>query len=199
MYDGLPVDDRRAQRREQFLAAGLTVFGEGGYRASSITGVCKTAGLARAQFYEHFGNREELLLAVYDLIQAEARRAVTDALTGAGGAEVAVRARLAMRAYAESIGRDPRRARVSFVEIVGVSDAVERHRVEQRAIWVRFFADELRQALGPDFVPVGGYPAAATGFIGALMALVHQWSLGEAGFDLDDLVSVLTHFLVGLF
>lgn len=193
------MDDRRAQRREQFLAAGLAVFGEQGYQASSITGVCKAAGLARAQFYEHFGNREELLLAVYDLIQSDARRAVGDALAAAGGADVPARARVAMRAYAESIGRDPRRARVSFVEIVGVSDVVERHRVDQRAIWVRFFADELRQALGPDFVPVGGYTAAATGFIGALMALVHQWSIGAAGFDLDDLVSVLTQFLVGLF
>ncbi|MFD4355019.1 TetR/AcrR family transcriptional regulator [Nocardia sp. NPDC058518] len=205
VYDGRPVDDRRADRRAQFIAAGLAVFGEHGYQGSSITGVCKAAGLARAQFYEHFDNREMLLLAVYDLIQADARLAVTEALAAVTDADAATRARIAVRAYAESIGSDPRRARVSFVEIVGVSAGVEKHRVEQREIWVQFFTAELRRTLGQDFVPAGGYRAGATGFIGALMALVHQWSTGDptggpaaARAELDDLVEVLTLFLISL-
>lgn len=196
-YDGRPVDERRAERRAQFIAAGLEVFGEAGYQGSSITGLCKVAGLARAQFYEHFQNREELLLAVYDLIQSDARQAVADAVT-ADDDDVTARARRAVRAYAESIGKDPRRARVSFVEIVGVSPQVEQHRVDQREVWAKFFAAELQHVMGANFVPVGGYRLAATGFIGALMALVHQWSSSAPQTDIDDVIEVLTIFLVSI-
>ncbi|WP_433578505.1 TetR/AcrR family transcriptional regulator [Nocardia brasiliensis] len=198
VYSGQPVDDRRAHRRDQFVAAGLAVFGENGYRESSITAICKAAGLARAQFYEHFTNREELLRAVYDLVQSDARQAVAAAVTGTDGGDFVTRARAGVLAYAESVGNDPRRARVSYIESVGVSADFEQHRIDERRIWAEFLAAELRRALGPDFVPVGGYPTAATGFIGALMALVHQWSSTEPRESLDDLVEVLTRFLVSL-
>lgn len=198
VYSGRPVEDRRAERREQFIAAGLALFGEHGYHGTSITTLCKAAGLARGQFYEHFGNREELLLSVYDMIQADARRAVLEALTEAGDVDTATRASVAVRAYAESIGADPHRARVSFVEIIGVSAEVEKHRVEQREIWVEFVTAELRHALGPGSVPPGGFRAAATGFIGALMALVHQWSVAGTPAELEDSIEVLTRFLISV-
>ncbi|MFE3194176.1 TetR/AcrR family transcriptional regulator [Nocardia sp. NPDC059240] len=197
-YSGRPVEDRRAERRTEFLAAGLEVFGGGGYRESSITSLCRAAGLARGQFYEHFGNREDLLLAVYDLIQDDARHAVTAAVEVAGTADVRVHMAAAVTAYAESVGRDPRRAAVSFVEIVGVSPRVEQHRLTQRETWVQFFIERMRQSVGPDYVPPGGFRAAATGFIGALMALVQQWSTAEPRPDLADVTAVLTAFLTGL-
>ncbi|MEV6769111.1 TetR/AcrR family transcriptional regulator [Nocardia sp. NPDC051030] len=197
-YAGQPVTDRRSERRRQFLAAGLAVFGETGYASSSITLLCKTAGLARSQFYEHFTNREDLLMAVYDMINAEARDAVEAATGAIPSAEVAARAEAAVAAYAESIGGDPRRAAVSYVEIVGVSPRVEERRLYQRELWYEFMAGELRKALGPEFEPVGGIRAATTGFVGALMALVHQWSISEPRPALTDLTSVLTRFLIGL-
>ncbi|MEV6430714.1 TetR/AcrR family transcriptional regulator [Nocardia sp. NPDC051463] len=198
IYDGRPVADRRAQRRTQFLAAGLELFGASGYQDSSITALCRAAGLARSQFYEHFHNREELLLAVFDMIQEEARQAVAVAVDltepgdGVGWAQAAV------RAYAESLGCDPRRARISQIEIVGVSERVEQHRLDQREAWMTFFADQCTRTLGPDFVPPGGYRAAATGFVGALNALVHQWSTGDSRLDLAAVTEVLTRFLTSL-
>ena len=198
MYDGRPVADRRAQRRAQFLTAGLAVFGESGYQHSSITELCRVAGLARSQFYEHFDNRVDLLIAVYDMIQVETRQAVTVATDAAAPGDVVGRAQAAVRAYAESIGRDPRRARIAHVEVVGVGERVERRRLEQRELWMTFFEDQLRRALGPDFVPPGGYHAAVTGYFGALMALVHHWSTGDPRTDLAGVTEVLTRFLISL-
>ncbi|MFE9323257.1 TetR/AcrR family transcriptional regulator [Nocardia sp. NPDC052278] len=197
MYDGRPVADRRAQRREQFLAAGVAVFGESGYQNSSITALCRAAGLARSQFYELFENREDLLIAVYDRIQTEARQAVTAATAAASGDAVGL-AQAAVRAYAESIGRDPRVARIAHVEVVGVGERVEQRRMEQRALWTDFFEDQMRRALGPEFVPPGGFHTAVTGFVGALLALVHQWSTGDEQTDLAGITEVLTRFLISL-
>ncbi|WP_433200737.1 TetR/AcrR family transcriptional regulator [Nocardia sp. CA-107356] len=198
MYDGRPVADRRAQRREEFLAAGVAVFGKRGYQHSSITALCRAAGLARSQFYELFDNREELLIAVYDMIQVETRQAVTAATAAAAPGDALGRAQAAVRAYAESIGRDPRRARIAHVEVVGVSERVEQRRLEQRDLWMAFFEDQIRRALGPDFVPPGGFNAAVTGYFGALLALVQQWSTGDPGTDLAGVTEVLTRFLVSL-
>ncbi|WP_067690869.1 TetR/AcrR family transcriptional regulator [Nocardia jejuensis] len=197
-YAGQAVPDRRVQRRQQFLDAGVEVFGTSGYASSSITVVCKSAGLARAQYYEHFSNREELLLAVYDMIQTDARDAVASALREHADAPAATRVAVAVTAYARSLGSDPRRAAISFVEIIGVSPHVEQHRIDQRTVWAEFFETELRRLVGPDFQPPGGYPAAATGFIGALIALVHQWSTTDPRPPLNDVTEVLTRFLLGL-
>jgi AcrR family transcriptional regulator len=197
-YNGRPVADRRAERRAQFLAAGLEVFGESGYQDSSITALCRAAGLARSQFYEHFHNREELLLAVFDMIQEETRQAVAEAVGSTEPGDGVGWAHATVQAYAESLGRDPRRARISQIEIVGVSERVEQRRIDQREEWMTFFADQCMRALGPDFAPPGGYRAAATGFIGALNALVHQWSTGDSRTDLVAVTEVLTRFLTSL-
>ncbi|WP_433574933.1 TetR/AcrR family transcriptional regulator [Nocardia brasiliensis] len=197
-YGGRPVVDRRSDRRQRFLAAGLTVFGETGYTSSTITALCQAAKLARAQFYENFDNREDLLIAVYDLVQNDARSAVKAATEQIASTDPVTRARVAVTAYAESVGADPRRARVSYVEVVGVSARVEQHRVDDRRIWSAFMESELRRAAGDTFIPPGGYPAATTGFIGALMALVHQWSVSDPHGDLTDVIEVLTRFLLSL-
>ncbi|MBF6480002.1 TetR/AcrR family transcriptional regulator, partial [Nocardia cyriacigeorgica] len=64
-YAGRSVAERRAERRALFLEAGLTVFAEKTYAASSISDVCAVAGLSRRQFYEQYTGREELLVDVY--------------------------------------------------------------------------------------------------------------------------------------
>ncbi|MFE6862932.1 TetR/AcrR family transcriptional regulator [Nocardia sp. NPDC057668] len=197
-YGGLAVEDRRAHRRRQFLAAALVVFGDDGYANSSIATICRTAGLARAQLYEHFDNREDLLLAVYDMIQDDARTALVTALSETDATGIAARARIAVTAYAESLGQDPRRAAISFVEIIGVSARVEQHRVDQRRIWLQFAEAELRYTFGEDYTPPGGYASAAMGFVGALMALVHNWSAAPSRAALDDIIETLTCFLTGL-
>ena len=51
----------------------------------------------------------------------------------------------AMAAYMASVGNDPRRAEVSFVQIVGVSARVERHRLDGREEWVEFFVAAMAE------------------------------------------------------
>ena len=195
VYGGELVTRRREQRRVTFLEAGLQEFGTRGYQGTSITAICRTAGLARAQFYEHFAGREDLLLAVHEMVQTEARIAMRKALADAG-LEPLERAAAAVRAYALSVGTDPRRARVSFVEIVGVSERVEQRRDVRREDWVRFFREEVRAVLAPDAVPPGGFDLAAAGFIGALTATVHRWSLGDPRAPIEELADTLASFLV---
>ncbi|TJZ80478.1 TetR/AcrR family transcriptional regulator [Rhodococcus oryzae] len=194
-YGGRPVTARKAERRSQFLGAALAVFTEKGYARSSVADICAAAGLARSQFYAEFASREDLLLALYDQIQSDARDAMVAGLAEVDSADVREHAAAAMAAFVESIGQDPRRAQISYVDIVGVSPRVEQHRLDQRAVWRGFFESTLRGVAGAGFVPPGGYEMASTAFIGALTALVHQWSTTDPRPPVAGLIDVMTTVL----
>lgn len=62
-YRGADADERRAQRRDQLIAAAVQVYGERGYQNATVKAVCEAAGLTERYFYESFANSEALLLA----------------------------------------------------------------------------------------------------------------------------------------
>lgn len=199
-YGGRSVAARKAERRSLFLNAALSVFADqGGYAGSSVADICASASLARRQFYDEFGSREDLLLALYDQIQLDARIAMVDALDAEPSVNLRDKAATAMAAFVESVGSDPRRAHVAFIDVVGVSPPrVEKHRVDQRSVWATFFESIIKGIVGEDYEPPGGYRWASTAFIGALTALVHQWSTAEPRPPVSVLVDLMTVLLNAL-
>ena len=126
VYRGQSNLERREDRRDRLLGAGLELFGTAGYAATSIEGICATAGVTARHFYEHFTSREALLRAVYDGVIAETQHAVLRALTHSTDAEA--RATAGVRAFVRAYLEDPRRARIACIEVIGVSADFERHR-----------------------------------------------------------------------
>src|SRR5271167_4968356 len=82
-YRGMTPQERRAQRRERLLEAGLELFGTAGYAGSSIRAVSAAASLNSRYFYESFSDREDLLYHVYKCIVSEVAAAVVEATTPA--------------------------------------------------------------------------------------------------------------------
>src|SRR5688572_6780726 len=82
-YRGQPAADRRAERREKLLAAGLELLGTEGHGGTTVRGVCREAGLTPRYFYESFEDLDALLLAVFDRIVAEASATVLEAIAAA--------------------------------------------------------------------------------------------------------------------
>ncbi|MFB7879188.1 MULTISPECIES: TetR/AcrR family transcriptional regulator [unclassified Nocardia] len=196
-YTGTSVAERQVERRALFIEAGLSVFAEKSYANSSLTDVCAAAGLSRRQFYELFADREELLVAVYDSVQGRARAAVAEALAASGSSDLRELVDVAIRAYTQAITADIRGATVAFVEIVGVSPAVEAHRAGIRDQWgevVQAIAAEVPDAR----TPPGGWRVAMAAFIGAVNGAVHQWSLDDPRPPVDVLVEVFSTLLNAL-
>ena len=73
-----------------------------------MRGVCARAGLTERYFYESFKDREELLLAVFDAIIADATRVVLEAVEAAPHDE-RVKSKAAIAAFVELM--TPTRAR----------------------------------------------------------------------------------------
>ncbi|KAF0845123.1 TetR/AcrR family transcriptional regulator [Nocardia caishijiensis] len=196
-YTGTSVAERQVERRALFIEAGLTVFAEKSYANSSLTDVCAVAGLSRRQFYEQFAGREELLVAVYDAVQGRARDAVLAALAAVDTDDLRTLIDAALRAYTTAITDDIRAAKVAFVEIVGVSQAVEEHRARVRDRWGEVVATIAATRDGVR-TPPGGWRMAMAAFIGAVNGAVHQWSLDDPRPPVDHLVDVFTTLLTAL-
>jgi AcrR family transcriptional regulator len=71
-------------QRRRILAAVLELVAESGYRATTVTGIIKRAGVAKLKFYELFSSKQEAFLAALDAGIAEAGERVSTACAEAG-------------------------------------------------------------------------------------------------------------------
>lgn len=198
-YGGRAVVERKAERRVRFLEAATRIFAERGYPACSLADVCAAAGLSKRQFYEEFQTREDVLVAAYDRIQDEAAAAIYAALTALPpGEDLHTRLTALITAFLESMGSDPYRAKVAFVEVVGVSERMERHRRERRHAWSGLLDSLIVPAVAPGGRTRGGAGWAASALIGAVNGLSHEWLLADPRPPVADLVDLLVPIAIAL-
>ncbi|MEW2631525.1 TetR/AcrR family transcriptional regulator [Streptomyces sp. NPDC048389] len=198
-YGGRSAEERRAERRRRFLDAGLRLFGDApGYRATTVAALSEAAGLSTRQFYEEFRTIEDVLAALHLQVNDWAEEAALAALARAAELPVAERAAAVFRAYAANVTGDPRRIRITFLEIVGVSPQMERQRLARRARWVEFICAEAARAVERGEAEPRDYRVAAAAFIGSVNGLLHDWTVGWVDATLDELVDELVRMLLGI-
>ncbi len=94
-----------------------------------------------------------------------------------------------MRAFVTTTASDPRWARLSYVEIIGVSNAVERHRIAWRERWAEFLVSEAKRAVERGEADDRDFHLGAVALIGAVNELVHHWSMSGGKRSLDDVIA----------
>jgi predicted enzyme related to lactoylglutathione lyase/AcrR family transcriptional regulator len=194
-YGGQPPDVRRAARRERLLQAGLDLFGTRGYSGVTISGLCATAGVAPAKFYEEFVSKDAVLIALGRELVSESLDAISEAIDEAEN-ELAATTRAGLGALCHYFLDDPRRARILLIEMVGVSDQVEAERRAHLELYsdvlIQFFQTVPRdRSLDPILgtVPVRTTALALVG--GANQAMV-GWLLDPGRQSIDELAEVLS-------
>ena len=90
-----------AQRREQLIATGRSLFAERGFDATSIEEVAARAKVSKPVVYEHFGGKEGLYAVVVDREVRSLLDRVTNALTAGHPRELLEQAALALLDYIE--------------------------------------------------------------------------------------------------
>ncbi|UJJ31674.1 TetR/AcrR family transcriptional regulator [Halopseudomonas maritima] len=123
-YRGSSTEERRALRRQQLIDAATRIYGENGYRHSGVKQVCDAAGLTQRYFYESFSHSDELLIACYEQAARKVRE-VNMAAAEAAGSDMLARSRAMLHAYFKYLRDNPREARLLFVDIRGISPAVD--------------------------------------------------------------------------
>lgn len=188
-YGGRSAADRRAERRERLLGAGLELFGTEGYATSSIEKLCTHAGVSTRNFYEEFHSREDLLITLHVRVIERSFRAVIAAFDDAAELKLAERFELAVRAFIHTTASDPRWARLAYVEVIGVSDAVEKHRISWRNKWSDFMVAEAERAVARGEARPRDFRMASVALIGAVNELVHHYSISRGRITLDEVIA----------
>ncbi|WNF28713.1 TetR/AcrR family transcriptional regulator [Streptomyces sp. C11-1] len=144
-----PGDVARMQAREQLLEAARELYGINGYRETAERDVCEAAGVPVEVLRQEYGSREGLLIALHNRVTTAGLRAAEAALLSEGidDCSIAERVRRLFDAYVEAVTLDPREARVTFVEVLGVSAVVDEHCKLWRALWTEFLTGETERAV----------------------------------------------------
>ncbi|MEV1063569.1 TetR/AcrR family transcriptional regulator [Streptomyces sp. NPDC050263] len=198
-YGGKTAEQRQAERRGRFLDAALEMFGGApGYRGTTVASLSEAAGLSTRQFYEEFCSLEDVLAALHLRVNDWAEAAVVAGIACAQGLPLAERVTAIFRAYAANVTVDPRRIRITFVEIVGVSPRLEEQRLARRARWIELICGEAMAAADRGEAAARDYRLPATAFIGSVNGLLHDWTAGWVEATLDEVVDELVRQLLGI-
>jgi AcrR family transcriptional regulator len=185
---------RVEQRRARLVDAAIDLFGTIGYRATSVEHVCARAGLSKRYFYESFPDSEALLMATYQRCTEEIHQAMLSAVQEAPEIMDA-QLRCALTGYFDAIAADPRRARITLLEILGVSPAIDAAYAEQTARFAASVQTLAAAAFEASKLPKTQLHVIAQGVIGAITTIATQWLLEQRRRPRAQLIDA-THVLV---
>src|SRR5688500_13874255 len=121
-----PLEVRQSVQRERLYEAAAAVFARAGYAEASAEAIAREAGMSRATFYEHFANKEDCIVALFDAATEIVLDAMRDAARNAAD-DPRARVRSALGALLETLASYPDESQTLLVEIVGAGPrALER-------------------------------------------------------------------------
>jgi len=197
-YSGRSVDEWKAARRERLLDAALELFGTEGYPATSVERLCAQAKVSTRHFYHEFQNKEAVLLAVHAQVIELAVRSTGEALAATRDAPVEERIVAAVDGYLQTIMADLRRARVSFVEVVGASPAVEEQRIAFRELLISSVVGVGDTAVARGEITRKDFRFLGLSFMGAVNTVVYDWMLTDPRPPEEKIQAALRNLAVSL-
>ena len=182
-YRGVSATDRRHQRRQRLIDAGLELFGTRGIAAVGIVDVCAEAGLTKRYFYENFASIDALAEAVFEHVTGDLVAIVVPAIEIGAGRDP----RPALTVYIRALLSDPRVVRLLAVESQTGPLKKYRDGFPTRAVelWFAFAASD------EDMPPPQDMRLKAYGFVGAAQQIGMAWLDGHLPLTIDEVIDQL--------
>jgi AcrR family transcriptional regulator len=114
-----PLDVRLGVQRGRLFEAAAAVFARVGYAEASAEAISREAGMSKATFYEHFSNKEECILALFDDAAWQVAAAMAAATSGGVYETYDEHVAAGVRAYIETLASRRNSAQTLLLEIVG--------------------------------------------------------------------------------
>lgn len=186
-FRGVALEDRQAERRKKLIEAGIEVFGHSGFHGATVRQVCVAAGLTERYFYESFSNREALFGAVYDHQAERLQQLILDTVARAP-ADLHQLVAAALRGLYEAVRNDPRLARILFMEVFTVQNAMGERMPKAMEGFTALLVGLLQRFLPPGHRPEADLTWVATGLVGASTQILTRWVLTGFRDPLDQVV-----------
>ena len=192
-----PLDVRLEVQRGRLFEAAAAVFARVGYAEASAEAISREAGMSKATFYEHFANKEECILALFD----EAAAQVTHAMAAAGQdhtyASYDEHVAAGVRAFLDTLADHRNSAQTLLVEIIGAGPRA----AARRDAILEAFADGLHRDNARTAPRYGAPTFASTddafAVIGAAVELVSRQLRTGRPEQFGALEPVITRLMLG--
>jgi AcrR family transcriptional regulator len=192
-----PLAVRLEVQKHRLFDAAAVVFSRVGYADASAEAISRQAGMSKATFYEHFANKEECLIALFEYKTASL---VEELVAASRGAERSFEDRhsAGLRAILAAIEDDPAMAQAILVETVGAGPRLAELRIAALSGFAQVMYDETVKAAELTGGPAYASPDEAFAIVGATFELVsRQLRTGEPE-RVTDLQPLVERLILGL-
>jgi AcrR family transcriptional regulator len=193
-----PPEVRLPLQRERLLRAAALEFAEVGYAGASSESISRRAGMSKATFYEHFANKEECMLALFDMGTQLVQREMAEAARRAPVGDARERMKAGTRAFLGALAQHPEFAQTLLVEIIGAGPRAAQRRDQVLQAFADVLDAENAAAARRGLIGRFRSPHDPFAVVGAITELVsRQMRLGVPERVLD-LAPVIDRLIFGL-
>jgi AcrR family transcriptional regulator len=193
-----PLEVRKDRQRRRLFAAAATVFARSGFADATAEGIAREAGMSKATFYEHFDNKEDCIVALFDA----AVGALVEGMRAAG--DVHAHSTLTERIHATThallatLAEHPDEAQTLLVEIVGAGPRALARRDAALDAVARYIDEMNVEDVARGAAPRFGSPLDAYAVVGAFVELASRQLRTGRPADIRELEPVVERLVLGL-
>ncbi|PTL59452.1 TetR/AcrR family transcriptional regulator [Paraconexibacter algicola] len=195
-----PLEVRVEVQRKRLFEAAAAVFARVGYADASAEAIAREAGMSKATFYEHFSNKEECLIALFDDAAAIIMREMADNQRANRRESESYHEWIerGVRAFLGTLTQFPDASRTLLVEVVGAGPAALARRDRVFQLFAQLLYDD-NKAVAPHYdAPNFASLEDTYAIVGAIAALVDRQLRHGVPEDPTDLEPVIERLFFGL-
>jgi AcrR family transcriptional regulator len=193
-----PLEVRQDRQRRRLYAAAASVFARMGYADATAEAIAREAGMSKATFYEHFDNKEECIIALFDAGAEAVMEAMRRASAEAQVQSQAGRVRAIIHTYLEVLAAFPDEAQTLLVEIIGAGPRAMERRDRVLAEYARTIDAVNREDAAQGLAPRLASLHDAFAVVGAVVELASRQIRTGQPDDIRDLEPVVERLVLGL-
>jgi AcrR family transcriptional regulator len=192
-----PLEVRLTVQRRRLFEAAATVFARRGFADATAEAISREAGMSKATFYEHFANKEEAILALFDEAATEVMRQMAVASEQETETYPEHLAQ-GTRAFLQTLAEWPDAAQTLLVEIIGAGPrATERRDAILEAFTDAIFRDN--ENVAPRYnAPKFATRDDAFACVGAIVELASRQLRTGTPSDIRELEPVIDRLMTGI-
>jgi AcrR family transcriptional regulator len=192
-----PLEVRLTVQRRRLFESAATVFARRGFADATAEAISREAGMSKATFYEHFANKEECILALFDEAATECLRQMAVAVEHEA-ASYSEHLRQGTRAFLRTLAEWPDAAQTLLVEIIGAGPRA----TERRDAILDAFAEAIHRD-NEQVAPRYGAPRFATrddafACVGAIVELASRQLRTGTPSHIRELEPVIDRLMLGV-
>jgi AcrR family transcriptional regulator len=187
-----PLTEQGRERKQQLVDAAIELFARRGYRATRISDICSSAGVAKGLFYWYFPTKLDLFTELVRSMRQQLRRSQAEAMD----VEAPAIERIRQGTAASVLFIAEHATYFAFVDVEraepGIGDALR----SSGEIYLDDVIALIREAQVGGQIPDTDPKLLALGVLGAVSSFSHAWRSGRIDLAADELAEFVADWVV---